>query len=74
MQEFRGWHPLVRPAAVALSHNYAAQGPKPISPAGHHPDFGKQVAECKPGDMFGDRALGLMYGHPWAAIVLSVKH
>jgi len=38
---------------------------------GYHPEFGKQVAECKPGTSFGD--LALMYGHPRAATVLTIE-
>ncbi|KAF8076240.1 cyclic nucleotide-binding-like protein [Lyophyllum atratum] len=38
---------------------------------GYHPEFGKQVAECKPGRSFGE--LALMYGHPRAATVLSIE-
>lgn len=52
------------------SHKNSSQTPK-ITPPGYHPDFGNQVAECKPGDAFGE--LALMYGHPRAATVLSVE-
>ncbi|KAJ6629130.1 cyclic nucleotide-binding-like protein [Mycena sp. CBHHK59/15] len=38
---------------------------------GYHPEFGRQVAECKPGTSFGE--LALMYGHPRAATVLSIE-
>ncbi|TFK76046.1 camp-dependent protein kinase regulatory subunit [Pluteus cervinus] len=38
---------------------------------GYHPEFGKKVAECKPGNSFGE--LALMYGHPRAATVLSIE-
>ncbi|KAF9263542.1 camp-binding domain-like protein [Marasmius fiardii PR-910] len=38
---------------------------------GHHPEFGKKVAECKEGNSFGE--LALMYGHPRAATVLSIE-
>ncbi|EIN10586.1 protein kinase A regulatory subunit [Punctularia strigosozonata HHB-11173 SS5] len=37
----------------------------------YHPVFGKKVAECKPGNSFGE--LALMYGHPRAATVLSME-
>lgn len=37
----------------------------------YHPEFGKKVAECKPGNSFGE--LALMYGHPRAATVLSIE-
>jgi len=52
------------------SHKNSSQAPK-ITPPGYHPDFGKQVAECKPGDSFGE--LALMYGHPRAATVMSTE-
>ncbi|KZS97534.1 camp-dependent protein kinase regulatory subunit [Sistotremastrum niveocremeum HHB9708] len=58
------------PPASLTSHNNAAY-PSTIFPPGYHPDFGKQVAECKPGDQFGE--LALMYGHPRAATVLSTE-
>ena len=35
----------------------------------YHPEFGRQVQECKPGSSFGE--LALMYGHPRAASVLA---
>lgn len=38
---------------------------------GHHPDYGKRVAECKEGSSFGE--LALMYGHPRAATVLAIE-
>ncbi|KAJ7591202.1 cyclic nucleotide-binding-like protein [Mycena floridula] len=38
---------------------------------GYHPEFGKNVAECKPGTSFGE--LALMYGHPRAATVLAIE-
>lgn len=38
---------------------------------GYHPEFGKKVAECSPGNSFGE--LALMYGHPRAATVLSIE-
>ncbi|KAK7049657.1 hypothetical protein VNI00_005688 [Paramarasmius palmivorus] len=38
---------------------------------GHHPEFGRKVAECKDGNSFGE--LALMYGHPRAATVLSIE-
>jgi cAMP-dependent protein kinase regulator len=38
---------------------------------GYHPEFGRQVAECRPGTTFGE--LALMYGHPRAATVLSIE-
>ena len=37
----------------------------------YHPEFGKQVAECKQGSSFGE--LALMYGHPRAATVMSIE-
>lgn len=39
--------------------------------AGQHPEFGRKVADCKPGNSFGE--LALMYGHPRAATVLSIE-
>lgn len=38
---------------------------------GYHPDFGRKVAECTPGNSFGE--LALMYGHPRAATVLAME-
>lgn len=38
---------------------------------GYHPEFGKKVAECKPGTSFGE--LALMYGHPRAASVVAME-
>ncbi|ESK97572.1 camp-dependent protein kinase regulatory subunit [Moniliophthora roreri MCA 2997] len=38
---------------------------------GHHPEFGRKVAECRDGNSFGE--LALMYGHPRAATVLSIE-
>ena len=37
----------------------------------YHPEFGRNVLECKPGSSFGE--LALMYGHPRAASVLAVE-
>lgn len=37
----------------------------------YHPEFGRQVQECKPGSSFGE--LALMYGHPRAASVVAVE-
>lgn len=37
----------------------------------YHPEFGKNVLECKPGSSFGE--LALMYGHPRAASVLAME-
>jgi cAMP-dependent protein kinase regulator len=37
----------------------------------YHPEFGRQVQECKPGSSFGE--LALMYGHPRAASVLAIE-
>jgi cAMP-dependent protein kinase regulator len=48
----------------------AAPGEKFLQP-GYHPVFGKKVAECRPGNSFGE--LALMYGHPRAATVLSIE-
>ena len=52
--------------------------PAPGTPAeetfvqpGYHPEFGRKVAECTPGNSFGE--LALMYGHPRAATVLAVE-
>lgn len=38
---------------------------------GYHPEFGRKVAECTPGNSFGE--LALMYGHPRAATVLAME-
>lgn len=50
--------------------------PPPPPPAkflqpGYHPEYGKKVAECRPGNSFGE--LALMYGHPRAATVLAME-
>ncbi|OSX59272.1 hypothetical protein POSPLADRAFT_1075517 [Postia placenta MAD-698-R-SB12] len=42
-----------------------------FSQPGYHPDFGRQVAECREGSSFGE--LALMYGHPRAATVLAME-
>ncbi|CCM04860.1 uncharacterized protein FIBRA_07053 [Fibroporia radiculosa] len=49
--------------------NIASQ--EKILKAGHHPDFGKKVAECREGSSFGE--LALMYGHPRAATVVAME-
>jgi len=46
-------------------------GPDKFLQPGYHPEFGRKVAECKPGNSFGE--LALMYGHPRAATVLSIE-
>jgi cAMP-dependent protein kinase regulator len=38
---------------------------------GYHSEFGRKVAECKPGNSFGE--LALMYGHPRAATVIAIE-
>lgn len=38
---------------------------------GHHPEFGRKVAECGVGSTFGE--LALMYGHPRAASVVAIE-
>jgi cAMP-dependent protein kinase regulator len=48
----------------------ASQPDKFLQP-GYHPEFGRKVAECKPGNSFGE--LALMYGHPRAATVLAIE-
>jgi cAMP-dependent protein kinase regulator len=45
--------------------------PESFLQPGYHPEFGKKVAECKPGNSFGE--LALMYGHPRAATVLAIE-
>ena len=70
-----------------LLHCYIREEPLPISwftgkasspkepekfvQPGYHPEFGKQVAECREGSSFGE--LALMYGHPRAATVLAME-
>lgn len=44
---------------------------KKFSGPGYHPEYGRQVMECKPGSSFGE--LALMYGHPRAATVISTE-
>jgi cAMP-dependent protein kinase regulator len=38
---------------------------------GHHPKFGRKVAECGVGSTFGE--LALMYGHPRSASVVAIE-
>jgi cAMP-dependent protein kinase regulator len=45
--------------------------PEKFLQPGYHPEFGRKVAECKPGNSFGE--LALMYGHPRAATVLAIE-
>jgi cAMP-dependent protein kinase regulator len=47
------------------------QPPEKFLQPGYHPEFGRKVAECKPGNSFGE--LALMYGHPRAATVLAIE-
>lgn len=70
-------HCYIRPEPVPptwLTQNSSAMVLNPedmfVQP-GYHPEFGKQVAEYKPGTSFGE--LALMYGHPRAATVLSIE-
>lgn len=67
-------HCYIRPEPLPpawLNENHSTTvGDKFVQP-GYHPDFGKKVAECKPGNSFGE--LALMYGHPRAATVLSIE-
>ncbi|RDB22863.1 cAMP-dependent protein kinase regulatory subunit [Hypsizygus marmoreus] len=60
------------PTWLTESHSSKTLNPEDmfIQP-GYHPEFGRQVAECKPGRSFGE--LALMYGHPRAATVLSIE-
>jgi cAMP-dependent protein kinase regulator len=51
------------------SHN--GQLPEKFLQPGYHPEFGRKVAECKPGNSFGE--LALMYGHPRAATVFAIE-
>ena len=64
-------HCYIRPEPV---FNYGQQHPnspeKFLAP-GYHPEYGKQVAECKEGSSFGE--LALMYGHPRAATVMAIQ-
>ncbi|TFK40752.1 cyclic nucleotide-binding-like protein [Crucibulum laeve] len=48
----------------------AAPEEKFIQP-NYHPEYGKKVADCKPGSGFGE--LALMYGAPRAATVLAIE-
>lgn len=45
--------------------------PEKFLQPGYHPEFGRKVAECQPGNSFGE--LALMYGHPRAATVLAIE-
>jgi cAMP-dependent protein kinase regulator len=47
------------------------QPPQKFLQPGYHPEFGRKVADCKPGNSFGE--LALMYGHPRAATVLAIE-
>ena len=64
-----------------LPQTWLATNPGPVSDqpittsdkflqSAYHPDFGRKVAECRPGNSFGE--LALMYGHPRAATVLAI--
>lgn len=44
--------------------------PEKFLQPGYHPEFGRKVAEYKPGNSFGE--LALMYGHPRAATVMAI--
>jgi cAMP-dependent protein kinase regulator len=48
-----------------------APPPEKFLQPGYHPEFGRKVADCKPGNSFGE--LALMYGHPRAATVLAIE-
>ncbi|KAF8665564.1 hypothetical protein AX16_000023 [Volvariella volvacea WC 439] len=69
-------HCFIRPEPLPPAWNHDAPSvrrPRPdvfVQP-GFHPEFGKKVAECKPGNSFGE--LALMYGHPRAATVLAIE-
>lgn len=69
-------HCYIRPEPLPptwLSDTYSATArpeDKFLQP-GYHPEFGRKVAECKPGNSFGE--LALMYGHPRAATVFSIE-
>ncbi|KAF9222082.1 camp-dependent protein kinase regulatory subunit [Gyrodon lividus] len=45
--------------------------PKKFLQPGYHPVYGRKVAECKPGNSFGE--LALMYTHPRAATVQAIE-
>jgi cAMP-dependent protein kinase regulator len=57
--------------AVASSEAPAPPPHEKFLQPGYHSEFGRKVAECKPGNSFGE--LALMYGHPRAATVLAIE-
>jgi cAMP-dependent protein kinase regulator len=61
-----------QPPASLTAHDSSSNGRSErfVQP-GHHPEFGRKVAECTAGTSFGE--LALMYGHPRAATVFSVE-
>jgi cAMP-dependent protein kinase regulator len=66
-------HPEPLPPSWLTDNKASANAPPPkkfIQP-GYHPEFGRKVADCKPGNSFGE--LALMYGHPRAATVLAIE-
>jgi cAMP-dependent protein kinase regulator len=56
---------------ASASTNASASAPDPFLRPGYHAEFGRKVAECRPGNSFGE--LALMYGHPRAATVLAIE-
>jgi cAMP-dependent protein kinase regulator len=69
-------HCYIRPEPLPPTWLTESHSPNALNPEemflqpGYHPEFGRKVAECKPGNSFGE--LALMYGHPRAATVLSI--
>jgi cAMP-dependent protein kinase regulator len=60
--------------AAALLSPAASEAPGELANSEEeqsHPEYGKKVAENKPGTSFGE--LALMYGHPRAATVVAVE-
>lgn len=49
------------------SSSAGLMGPQEITESEFHPEFGRKVGECRPGNSFGE--LALMYGEPRAATV-----
>jgi cAMP-dependent protein kinase regulator len=64
-------HPDPLPPAWLEGTQSPEKTPTKFLQPGNHPKYGKKVADCKPGNSFGE--LALMYGHPRAATVMSTE-
>lgn len=59
------------PTWLSEGHSASLKPEDKFLKPGHHPEFGRKVAECAPGNSFGD--LALMYGHLRAATVVAIE-